>query len=174
MNIFLKIGFSDRVPYGQGCVTQIWKYGKDKLVLSLWAFLHIEIFNIQSSHSDPFYQCHFHWKSITELPRSTILESLRVGGIARKIFCFKWTFMIKGGKEWKDVRIGESGLLTLYTIAKHLYAKDINLFRWHTDQISRQWTGYYFHRFGVARLANKNIRCPVKFEFEINSELFLV
>lgn len=32
----------------------------------------------------------------------------------------------------------------------------------------------YFHRFGVARLANKTIRCPVKFEFEINSELFLV
>lgn len=52
--------------------------------------------------------------------------------------------MIKGGKEWKDVKIGESGLLTLDTIAKHLYAKDINLFRWHTDQISRQWTGYLF------------------------------
>lgn len=47
--------------------------------LLLWAFSYFEIFNIQSSHFDPFYQYHLHWKSvITELPRtsgSRVLES---------------------------------------------------------------------------------------------------
>lgn len=80
--------------------------------------------------------------------------------------------MVKGRKEQRDVRIGESEVLALDIIAKHLYEKEINLSRWHIGQISRQGTEYFFHRFRLPDLANKNIRFLVKFESEINSEDF--
>lgn len=54
--MFPKIGFAGMVPYGQGCVTQIGKYVKDEGIFVTLC----EIFNIQSSHFDPFYQYHLH------------------------------------------------------------------------------------------------------------------
>lgn len=56
MDMFPEIGFAGMVPYGQGCVTQIGKYVKyEGIFVTL-----CEIFNIQSSHFDPFCQYHLH------------------------------------------------------------------------------------------------------------------